>query len=164
MNESDEDDLATYAEELPTWWCDNQQVLRDLVSVTLAELTDLDLERLDDDTWLLEIERHRCLVSVLDVDRGIEVTSPLAYDVPCRPESLATVLRFNQGGSPARHWLTESHHLMTTVRVSAHPFVGAHLLEAIQIVFGASAEAHHAAAACGGVPAQPAGHTYDELQ
>lgn len=157
MDEYEEDDAATLAELLPTWWCDDVQVLRDLVAVSMGELADIERERIDDDTWLLEVERHRCVVTVLDVDRGVEVTSVLAYDVPSNPDALATVLRFNQGGSPARHWLTESHHLMSTVRVSASPFVGAHLLEAIQIVFGASAEGHHAAAACGGVPAREAG-------
>lgn len=166
MDEYDEDEAATFAEQLPTWWCDDEQVLRDLVTVTLGELTEVRPEPLDEDTWLLEVERHRCLVTVLNVDCGVEVTSALAYDVPASSEAMATVLSFNRGGSPARHWLTENHHLMTTVRVSARPFVGAHLLEAIQIAFGASAEGHLVAAACGGVPTHESssGHGCDELQ
>ena len=166
MNEYDEERAADFAEQLPTWWCDDEQVLRDLVAGTLGELTNLDLEPIDENMWFVQVDGHRCLVSVQDLDRGVEVSTALAYDVPSTCGAAKTVLGFNRDGSPARHWVSESQMLMAAARVSARPFVGAHLIEAIQIVFGASAEGHHAAAACGGVPAREAsrGHSGYELQ
>jgi hypothetical protein len=149
-----EDDPAAVAEQLPNWWCDDHEVLRDLVAVTLGELTDVGLEPIDETMWFVEAHGYRCLVSVQDLDRGVEVSTALAYDVPTTPRSAKTVLGFNRNGSPARHWVSESQMLMAAARVSARPFVGAHLIEAIEIVFGAAAEGHHAAAACGGVPAR----------
>jgi hypothetical protein len=155
MDEYDEDHAIALAEQLPVWWCDDEQVLRDLVTITLQQLNDVDLEPIDDGTmWFVEAEDHRCLISIHDLDRGVEVTTALAYDVPLTASATATVLGFNREGSPARHWVSESQILMAGSRVSARPYVGAHLIEAIQIAFGASALKERAAAACGGIPAR----------
>ena len=157
MDEFGDEHADAWVEQVPSWWCDDVGVLGDLVAMTLNQLAEVDVEPIDGENrmWFLEAEGCRCLISVQDLDRGVEVSAALAYDVPDTPKAAAVVLGFNRAGSPARHWLTECRILMAASRVSARPFVGAHLVEAIQIALGASAEAHHAAAACGGEPAIP---------
>ena len=156
MDDFGDEETDAWVEQVPTWWCDEVDVLGDLVAMTLRQLEDADIETVDEGRmWFVEAHGCRCLVSVQDLERGVEVSAALAYDVPDTPGAAATVLGFNRTGSPARHWLTECRILMAANRVSARPFVGAHLVEAIQIAFAASAEAHHAAVACGGVPAIP---------
>lgn len=155
MNEFGDEEADAWVEQVPTWWCDDVEVLGDLVAMTLKQLEGADVEPINERMWFVEADGCRCLISVEDLDCGVEVSAALAYDVPNTPEANTTVLGFNRSGSPARHWLTECRILMAASRVSARPFVGAHLIEAIQIAFGASAEACDAAAACGGVPAIP---------
>jgi hypothetical protein len=162
-SEYNREDAAALNERLPTWWCDDYQVLRDLVAVTLGELTDVVLEPISESMWFVEAEGYRCLVAVQDLDRGVEVSTALAYDVPVTQSSTKAVLGFNRDGSPARHWVSDNQMLMAAARVSARPFVGAHLFEAIEIVLGAAAESHHAAAACGGVPASKASGKNDRV-
>ena len=120
-------------------------------------MTGLDLER-SRATLAARDERHR-FSSACSMWIGIrQATGPGDWwAMPAQPQSSATV-PVQPRRLPARHRLTESHHLMTSVRVSAHPTSArsSKRSRSCSVV----AEAHLRRGRLRRRACRPAGHTY----
>lgn len=139
-------------EELPTWWCDNVDALRDQVELTLRLAPPPGaVVAIEPGSYILWTESQTpAMIQVHDDLQGVEVQAPLVSGVAVSNRTGRLIHRLNRSNPILKYWLNEDGLLMGSVRISAHPFVGQQLVEAIEICLAATLAASELAAICGG--------------